>query len=147
MDPWISNYTYSEASIISVEGIIIRRQFSKIVVMMIIENSGWTSMWIATRRTGLKGDKNHKAFVAEKRNISFPLLMTTNVWNTKYMMKIDNHNVQKLFKLTKNICTFGLPWIWPILLETYLFILVEHIDVFNWCSDKLWRKLCSQTNW
>ena len=88
MDTWISNYTYSEASIISVEGIIIRRQFSKIVVMMIIENSGWTSMWIATRRTGLKGDKNHKAFVAEKRNISFPLLMTTNVWKMKKIQLI-----------------------------------------------------------
>ena len=86
MEAWILNNTYSEASIISVEGIIIRRQFNKIVVMMIIENSGWTSMWIATRRTGLKGDKNHKAFVAEKRNISFPLLMTTNVWNKQFSM-------------------------------------------------------------
>jgi hypothetical protein len=36
--------TYSENSIFSEVGIIMRRQFNKIVVMMIIENSGWTSM-------------------------------------------------------------------------------------------------------
>ena len=135
MEVWISNYTYSEASIISVEGIIIRRQFNKIVVMMIIENSGWTSMWIATRRTGLKGDKNHKAFVAEKRNISFPLLMTTNVWKIK---KVNTHSIYD----THLIQLFEIEFI----LNTYLFILVEHINIFNRCSDKFWRELCCQTN-
>ena len=135
MKAWISNNTYSEASIISVEGIIIRRQFNKIVVMMIIENSGWTSMWIATRRTGLKGDKNHKAFVAEKRNISFPLLMTTNVW------KININTINDLTPII-NSKLFQIEFI----LNLYLFILVEHINIFNRCSDKFWRELCCQTN-
>ena len=39
-----SHFTYSEDSILSVVGIIISIQFNKIVVMMIIEKSGWTSM-------------------------------------------------------------------------------------------------------
>lgn len=36
-------------------------------------------MYIATRRIGLKGSSNHNAFVAANRNMSFPLLTTTNV--------------------------------------------------------------------
>lgn len=35
---------------------------------------------MATRRIGLNGSSNHIAFEAEKRKISFPLLITTNVY-------------------------------------------------------------------
>ena len=46
--------------------------------MMMSENMGWTRMWIATRRTGLNGDKNQSASVAEnlkKRKQSFYISM------------------------------------------------------------------------
>ena len=52
-------------SIVSFEGRIIMKQFKRMVVMIMRENNGWTKMWIATRRTGLNGDKNQSASVPE----------------------------------------------------------------------------------
>ena len=57
--------TYSVDSICSEDGMIIIRQFKRIVKIMISENNGWTKMCMATRRTGLNGDKNHMASEAE----------------------------------------------------------------------------------
>ena len=57
--------SYSEDSICSDEGMIIMKQFKRMVVMIMSENMGWTWMWMATRRTGLNGDKNQSASVAE----------------------------------------------------------------------------------
>lgn len=54
-------------------------QLRRIVVIIESENRGWTKMYIATRRIGLKGSSNHNAFVAANRKMSFPLLTTTNV--------------------------------------------------------------------
>lgn len=71
--------TYSVDSMVGVPGIIMSMQLVKIVVMMKSENSGWTSIYIATRRNGLNGSSIHNASVAENLNMSFPLLMTTNV--------------------------------------------------------------------
>ena len=51
---------------------IIIIQLSRMVAMIMIEKRGWTWMWMATRRTGLNGDKNPIAFVAENRKMSFP---------------------------------------------------------------------------
>ena len=61
-------------SICSDEGMIIIKQFKRMVVIMMSENMGWTRMWIATRRTGLKGDKNQSASVAE--NLKFQAIFT-----------------------------------------------------------------------
>jgi len=44
-------------------------------------------MWMATRRTGLNGDKAQMADSAENRKMSFPLLMTINVWKQKERKK------------------------------------------------------------
>lgn len=71
--------TYSVLSTVGVVGIIIKIQFTRIVVMMNKENNGWTNMYIATLLMGLNGSKIHKAFVAENLKISLPLLITTNV--------------------------------------------------------------------
>ena len=49
-------YTYSEASIFSLEGMIIIKQLRRMVVMIMSEKSGWTRMWMATRLTGEKGE-------------------------------------------------------------------------------------------
>ena len=57
--------TYSVDSICSEDGMIIIRQFKRIVRIIMSENIGWTKMWMATRRTGLNGDKNHIASEAE----------------------------------------------------------------------------------
>ena len=84
-DCWLmlSDETYSEDSIFSLEGIIIIRQLRRIVKMIVNEKRGWTRMWMATRRTGLNGDKAQMADSAENRKMSFPLLMTINVWKRK----------------------------------------------------------------
>ncbi len=58
---------------------IIMMQLSRMVAMMMSEKSGCTRMWMATLRTGLKGDSAHTASSAEKRKMSLPLLMTMNV--------------------------------------------------------------------
>ena len=57
------------------------------VVMIIRENKGWTKIWIATRRTGLKGDKNQRASVPENLKVKNILLVQPllnpnegNVW-------------------------------------------------------------------
>ena len=52
--------THSEDSICSLEGMIIMKQLSRMVVMMMREKSGCTRMWMATRRTGLKGCKKNQ---------------------------------------------------------------------------------------
>ena len=75
--------THSEDSICSLEGMIIMKQLSRMVVMMMREKSGCTRMWMATRRTGLKGDSTHSASAAEKRKMSFPFEMTMNVCNDR----------------------------------------------------------------
>lgn len=54
-------------------------QFVSIVVMIVTENIGWTSMYIATRRMGLKGSSAQRPSVALNLKISFPLLITTKV--------------------------------------------------------------------
>ncbi len=58
---------------------IIMKQLSRMVVMIMSEKSGCTSMWMATRRTGLNGDSTQRASDAEKRKMSLPLEMTMNV--------------------------------------------------------------------
>ena len=55
-------------------------QLRRMVTMMMREKRGWTRTWMATRRTGEKGLRNHMESSAEKRKISLPLLMTTKVW-------------------------------------------------------------------
>lgn len=73
------NNTYSVLSTVGVVGIIIRIQFTRIVVIMNRENKGCTNIYIATLLMGLNGSNIHKALVAENLKISLPLLMTTNV--------------------------------------------------------------------
>ena len=53
------------------------------------ENIGWTKMWMATRRTGLNGDKNHIASEAEnlKRRQKYSIQIHGNFmrhFNLKY---------------------------------------------------------------
>ena len=48
------------------------RQLRRMVAIIMIEKRAWTCMWMATLRTGLKGDKKPIAFVAENRKMSFP---------------------------------------------------------------------------
>lgn len=56
---------------------------------------------MATRRIGLNGSSNHIAFEAEKRKISFPLLITTNVYKEARKKK------DKVYKTSKyNIHTY-----------------------------------------
>ena len=79
MEIVISKDAHSVDSIRS-EGVrIIMRQLMRMVAMMIRENRGWTSTWMATRRTGEKGDRNHIESSAENLKMSFPLLMTMKV--------------------------------------------------------------------
>ena len=59
------------------------RQLMRMVAMMMRENRGWTSTWMATRRTGEKGDRNHIESSAENLKMSFPLLITMKVWNIR----------------------------------------------------------------
>ena len=74
-----SKDTHSVDSIRS-EGVrIIMRQLMRMVAMMMRENRGWTSTWMATRRTGEKGDRNHIESSAENLKMSFPLLITMKV--------------------------------------------------------------------
>ena len=62
------------------EGVrIIMRQLMRMVAMMMREKRGWTSTWMATRRTGEKGDRNHIESSAENLKMSFPLLITMKV--------------------------------------------------------------------
>ena len=72
--------TYSVDSILSDGVRIIIRQLMRMVAMMMRENKGWTNTWMATRRTGENGDRNHMESSAEKRKISLPLLMTIKVF-------------------------------------------------------------------
>ena len=72
-------FTYSVDSTLSVEGMIIVIQLRRMVRMMMREKSGWTRIWMATRRTGEKGDRNHMESSAENRKMSLPLLITMNV--------------------------------------------------------------------
>lgn len=75
----ISKDAHSVDSIRS-EGVrIIMRQLMRMVAMMMRENRGWTSTWMATRRTGEKGDRNHIESSAENLKMSFPLLITMKV--------------------------------------------------------------------
>ena len=79
MDIVISKDAHSVDSIRS-EGVrIIMRQLMRMVAMMMRENRGWTSTWMATRRTGEKGDRNHIESSAENLKMSFPLLITMKV--------------------------------------------------------------------
>ena len=79
MEIVISKDAHSVDSIRS-EGVrIIMRQLMRMVAMMMRENRGWTSTWMATRRTGEKGDRNHIESSAENLKMSFPLLMTMKV--------------------------------------------------------------------
>ena len=74
-----SKDTHSVDSIRS-EGVrIIMRQLMRMVAMMMRENRGCTSTWMATRRTGEKGDRNHIESSAENLKMSFPLLITMKV--------------------------------------------------------------------
>lgn len=79
----ITNDTYSVLSTVGEEGIIIRMQLTRIVVMIKNENKGCTSMYIATRLIGLNGSNIQRASVAENLKISLPLLTTTKVWNKR----------------------------------------------------------------
>lgn len=72
--------THSVDSMVGVVGMIMSIQLTNIVVMMKREKSEWTSMYMATRRIGLNGSSIHIASVAENLYISFPLLMTTKVY-------------------------------------------------------------------
>ena len=56
---------HSVDSIFSVGGMIIMTQLRRMVTMMMSEKRGWTMMWMATRLTGLKGDRNHMESSAE----------------------------------------------------------------------------------
>ena len=79
MEIVISKDAHSVDSIRS-EGVrIIMRQLMRMVAMMMRENRGWTSTWMATRRTGEKGDRNHIESSAENLKMSFPLLITMKV--------------------------------------------------------------------
>ena len=73
--------SYSDDSICSLDGMIIMKQLSRMVVMMMSEKSGWTRMWMATRRTGENGEITQSASSALKRKMSLPLLITMKVWN------------------------------------------------------------------
>ena len=46
---------------------------------MMREKRGWTNTWMATLRTGEKGERNHMESSAENLKISFPLLITMKV--------------------------------------------------------------------
>ena len=79
MEIVISKDAHSVDSIRS-EGVrIIMRQLMRMVAMIMRENRGWTSTWMATRRTGEKGDRNHIESSAENLKMSFPLLITMKV--------------------------------------------------------------------
>ena len=75
----VSKVTHSVDSICSVGGRIIIRQLRRMVTMMMREKRGWTRTCIATLRTGEKGERNHMESSAEKRKMSFPLLITMKV--------------------------------------------------------------------
>jgi hypothetical protein len=72
-------YTHSVLSTVGDEGIIIRMQLTKIVVIIKNENRGCTRIYIATLLIGLNGSSIYKALCAENLKISLPLLMTTKV--------------------------------------------------------------------
>jgi hypothetical protein len=65
--------THSDDSIFSLEGMIIIRQLRRMVKMMVNEKRGWTRMWMATRRTGLNGDRALKINFYKNRNKLFLL--------------------------------------------------------------------------
>ncbi len=73
-------FTYSVDSMVGFGGTAMSTQFVKIVIMIIIENNGWTRTFMATLLIGLNGSSAHSALVALNLNISLPLLMTTKVW-------------------------------------------------------------------
>lgn len=75
-----TRFTYSVDSIVGLGVTAMSTQFVKIVIMIIIENSGWTRTFMATLLIGLNGSNAHRAFVALNLNISLPLLTTTKVW-------------------------------------------------------------------
>ena len=90
LQAWFTDQsTYSVDSIRSVGGRIIMIQLRRMVTMMMREKRGWTRTWMATRRTGEKGLRNHIESSAEKRKISFPLLMTTKVWE----LEVSKNNI------------------------------------------------------
>lgn len=90
---YLYRLTYSDASIVGVGVIIMNTQFVSIVVMIVTENIGWTKMYIATRRIGLKGSSAQRPSVALNLKISLPLLITTKVCEN------ENNNIY--------ICIFG----------------------------------------
>lgn len=92
-------------------------QFVSIVVMIVTENIGWTKIYIATRRIGLKGSSAHRPSVALNLKISFPLLITTKVCEKKIIFFTENNvdmpNVQnqkqsklKIIFNNKNLIAF-----------------------------------------
>lgn len=85
---------------VGVGGIIMNTQLVSIVVMIVTENIGWTKIYIATRRIGLKGSSAQRPSVALNLKISFPLLITTKVCKINKVTKIDYIN--KLCFLPQN---------------------------------------------
>lgn len=74
----VSN-SYSVCSMASFGGIVMITQLTRMVTMTRKLNSGWTSMYMATRRIGLNGSSMYIEGVALNLKISCPLLTTTNV--------------------------------------------------------------------
>ena len=88
---------------------IIMKQLSKMVVMIMSEKSGCTRMWMATRRTGLKGESTHRASAAENRKMSLPFEMTMNVCNDR---KAEG---------TASLTSLCQPWVNSPLMYLYIF--------------------------
>jgi len=66
--------------------------------MIVTENIGWTKIYIATRRIGLKGSSAQRPSVALNLKISFPLLITTKVCektNTNTNTKSTNNDIKR----------------------------------------------------
>lgn len=70
---------YSVDSVTGVDGMIITKQFVRMVEMMTNVNNEWVRIPIAARRIGFQGERRYTAFVALNRKMSFFLLTITNV--------------------------------------------------------------------
>lgn len=98
-------------------------------------------MQIATRRIGLKGSSNHKAFVAENRNISFPLLTTTNVCGWRRRRR------RGTLELFMGFLSAVSPiYRSPLSTHTYQLVGVKSIDIFHWRGCQFRGKLSLHSN-
>lgn len=111
------------------------------------EKRGWTRTWMATLRTGEKGERNHIESSAEKRKMSLPLLITTKVWKYelcifiwleleyKFGCSVDIRSVMPSFPQRHPINVFISPFLVTI---SFFSILGHHSQSSSrWCIIQL----------